>query len=331
MKILIAGFGSIGRRHMRNLLELGESDILLLRSQKSTLPTEEIANIPTFTHLEDALEQRPDAVIVANPTALHLDVAIPAARAGCSIFIEKPLSNSLDRLDELAEALRTGGGRLLVGYQFRYHPTLQKAAEIIHSGQIGRLVSLRVHWGEYLPGWHPWEDYRQSYAARADLGGGVVLTLCHPLDYIRWLAGDVVSVSAVTRPLPELELSIDSVADILVKFRSGASATVHLDYVQLPGEHTLQAIGTDGMLRWDNTRGSLTVWATGQQNPHTFLPPSGFERNHLFVDQMRHFLQVARGEALPRCTLQDGQQALAIALAVLKSGQSEILTPIKVG
>ena len=331
MKILIAGFGSIGRRHMRNLLALGESDILLLRSQKSTLPTEEIADIPTFTRLEDALEQRPDAVIIANPTALHLDVAIPAAQAGCSIFIEKPVSHSLDGLAELTEALRVGGGQLLVGYQFRYHPTLQKAAEIIHSGQIGRLVSLRVHWGEYLPGWHPWEDYRQSYAARADLGGGVVLTLCHPLDYIRWLAGDVACVSAVTQSLPELELSVDAVADILVKFRSGASAAVHLDYAQLPGEHTLQAVGTDGMLRWDNARGDLTVWATGQQNPHTFLPPRGFERNHLFVEQMHHFLRVVQGAELPRCTLQDGQQALAVALAALKSGRSGALTPVEIG
>jgi predicted dehydrogenase len=88
---LIAGFGSIGRRHLRNLLELGEKDILLLRSQKSTLPTEEIAAYPTYTHLGEALAQRPDAVIIANPTALHLDVAIPAAQAGCSIFMEKPI------------------------------------------------------------------------------------------------------------------------------------------------------------------------------------------------------------------------------------------------
>ena len=329
MKFLIAGFGSIGRRHLRNLLELGEKDILLLRSQKSTLPTEEIAAYPTYTHLGEALAQRPDAVIIANPTALHLDVAIPAAQAGCSIFMEKPISHNLDGIERLQAALESGGGRLLVGYQFRYHPTLQQAAEVLHSGQIGRLLSLRAHWGEYLPGWHPWEDYRQSYAARADLGGGVVRTLCHPLDYVRWLAGDFSALSAAIAPLPELALTVDAVADILVRFRSGASGSIHLDYVQRPAEHQFTAIGTRGSLRWNNADGELLVWQGDEPQPQQFLPPQGFERNQLFLAQMRHFIAVARGEESPCCTLEDGKQALSAALAALESGQGQGLQRIE--
>ena len=115
MKFLIAGYGSIGRRHMRNLLALGERDIVLLRSNRSTLPLDEIEGFPVETDLRAALDHYPDAVIISNPTAMHLDVAIPAAEAGCDLLIEKPISHSFDRLDELRAAALRGGARILVG------------------------------------------------------------------------------------------------------------------------------------------------------------------------------------------------------------------------
>jgi len=81
MKILIAGLGSIGRRHLRNLITLGEKDIILYRSHRSTLPDDELKEFSVETDLGEALAKDPQAVIVANPTSLHLDVAIPAAQA----------------------------------------------------------------------------------------------------------------------------------------------------------------------------------------------------------------------------------------------------------
>ncbi len=90
---MIAGLGSIGRRHLRNLVALGEHDILLFRTHRSTLPDDELAEYPVETDLEKALAHKPDAVIVANPTACHLDVALPAAKAGCHLFLEKPIAD----------------------------------------------------------------------------------------------------------------------------------------------------------------------------------------------------------------------------------------------
>jgi predicted dehydrogenase len=116
MKFLIAGFGSIGRRHLRNLLALGEEDIVLYRSNRSTLPDDEIARFPVETDLQAALAHRPDAVIVSNPTALHLDVAIPAAKAGCAVLLEKPVSHSLDQAEAFRSAVAQGGARVLVGF-----------------------------------------------------------------------------------------------------------------------------------------------------------------------------------------------------------------------
>src|SRR4030066_757122 len=127
MKFLIAGLGSIGRRHFRNLITLGEKDFFLLRSHLATLPDDELAGYPVETDLYEALKKHnPDAVIIANPTALHMDVAIPAAEAGCHILLEKPVSNRLEHIDYLKKAMKKSAARVLVGFHFRFHPHFQK-------------------------------------------------------------------------------------------------------------------------------------------------------------------------------------------------------------
>ena len=234
MKFLIAGFGSIGRRHLRNLLALGEEDIVLYRSHRSTLEDDEIARFPVETDLQKALAHKPDGVIISNPTALHLDVAIPAAQAGCHILMEKPISHTMDEIPALEKALQQGGAKMLVGFQFRFHPGLQQAKQLLEESAIGDLISVRSHWGEYLPDWHPWEDYRQSYAGRKDLGGGVVRTLCHPLDYLRWLVGELESVWAFTGNLGGLGINVEDVSEIGLQFDRGVLGSVHLDFCQRP-------------------------------------------------------------------------------------------------
>ena len=172
MRFLIAGLGSIGRRHLRNLALLGERDIILFRTHRSTLPDEELDGYPVEIDLAAALARQPDAVIVSNPTALHMDVAVPAARAGCHLLLEKPVSHNLAHMTELQQVLHYSGKQALVGYQFRFHPGLQQAKRLLEQGAIGNPLSVRAHWGEYLPGWHPWEDYRRAYSALPELGGG---------------------------------------------------------------------------------------------------------------------------------------------------------------
>ena len=334
MKFLIAGLGSIGRRHFRNLIALGEKDIVLLRSHRATLPDDELAGYPVETDIHSALtKHKPAAVIIANPTSLHMDIAIPAAEAGCHILLEKPVSDSLARIDELQKAAEKSGSKILVGFQFRYHPTLNKARELIQQNALGQILTVHAHWGEYVPQWHPWEDYRQSYAARADLGGGVIRTLTHPLDYLRYLIGDVESLWSFNGHISSLEMNVEDVAEIGLKFASGAVGGLHLNYVQRPSVHRLEIVGTDGALRWDNADGILhfykmtTAFGTFSDNPpapivETFAPLEGFERNQLFLAQTRHFVESASGKSEPRCTLADGAQALRLALAAQESQKS---------
>jgi predicted dehydrogenase len=333
MKFLIAGLGSIGRRHFRNLIALGEKDIVLLRTRKATLPDDELAGYPVETDLQQALQKhQPEAVVVANPTSMHLDVAIPAAEAGCHLLLEKPVSHSLERLDVLQKAAEKSGSRILVGFQFRYHPTLNKARELIHSNALGKLLTVHAHWGEYLPQWHPWEDYRRSYAARVDLGGGVIVTLTHPLDYLRYLLGEVDSLWSFNGHFSPLEIDVEDVAEIGLKFANGSVGGVHVNYFQRPPVHRLEVVGTQGTLRWDNADGilhfyKLPAWfGSYSDNPpapvmELFSPPEGFERNQLFLAQTRHFIDIVRGEAEPICTLEDGVQALHLAQAAYQSQQ----------
>ncbi len=312
MRFLIAGFGSIGRRHLRNLLALGQTDLVLLRSGRSTLPTDEIAGLPVEHSLDAALAHRPEAVFVATPTALHMDVAIPAAAAGCHLFLEKPIDADTTRVPELRAALAHGGGQVLVGFQYRFHPGLRKVRSLLAQNAIGRVVSARAQWGEYLPGWHPWEDYRNSYAARADLGGGVLNTLSHPIDYLRWLMGEVRSVSASLNNLSPLELDVEDNAELLLKFHSGSLATVHLDYYQRPPSHSLEISFEKGRVRWDGASGCAVIENAELGTIDTLCPPDGFERNDMFLAEMKDFVRLCQGDQFEHCTLADGKRVQKI-------------------
>lgn len=325
MKVMIAGLGSIGRRHLRHLEALGVQDILLYRTHQATLPDEDIAEYPVETDLSAALAAGPDAVVVSNPTALHLEVAIPAAERGCHILLEKPVSHTMDGLDALRLAAERSGARILVGFQFRYHPALRKIVQILSSGQAGRPVSFRAHWGEYLPAWHPWEDYRKSYSARDELGGGVILTLTHPLDYLHWFFGEIDALWAFAGTRGDLELEVVDSAEIGLQFASGVMGSVHLNYLQRPPRHQLEIVCTEGTIRWDNAGNGLEVYLVYEEAWQFHPLPEGFDRDVLFRQQMAHFLRVVKGEAQPFCTLEDGIVALELALAAHRSAERKTL------
>ena len=307
MKILIAGYGSIGRRHFRNLLNIGVDDILFYSTQNSTIENDEISGFIIETDLKKALAHKPDAVIVSNPTSLHLEVAIPAAKAGCHLLIEKPLSHNMERIDELRRIVNKTGNKVLIGFQFRYHPGLQKIKELLIEKKIGNPLSVRVQWGEYLPGWHPWENYRNGYSARADLGGGVVLTLCHPFDYLRWLFGEFNSVQAFLGYSGELGLTeVEDIAEINLKFESGVIGSVHLNYIQRPPTHNLEIIGSEGTIYWNGLEGSLKIFQANTGKWKEYFLNENFERNDLFLSEMQHFIDIIKTGKVPICSLDDG-------------------------
>lgn len=340
--VLMVGLGSIGQRHLRNLRHLlrDQVDILAYR-QRGQSPVlnpdmtiregadlETTYNIRSFSNLDEALAEKPDAVFITNPNTLHVPTALAAARAGCHLFIEKPISHTLDGVDELRRVVATNKLTVQVGFQFRFHPGLQRVKVLIDEGTVGRVVSVQAHWGEHLGDWHPWEDYRQSYSARSDLGGGVLLTLCHPFDYLRWLIGQVREVSAMVGHIGGLDIPVEDTADVHLRFASGVIGHVHLDYLQRPPSHWLQVAGQQGTLRWDSADGIARCYRSDADQWEAFPIPESFNRNTLFIDEMHHFLACIEGSDEPRCTLEDGIQALRIALAAKRATAERRMIPL---
>ena len=236
-------------------------------------------------------------------------------------FLKNRLQNPWTKFRNFKEALEIGGGTAVTGFQFRFHPGIQKIKDLLNKHALGEVVSASAHWGEYLPDWHPWEDYRKSYSAKKTLGGGVVLTLCHPLDYMNFFFGEVSSVYGFTRMVPSLEIETEAAAEIGIQYQSGAIVSVHLNYIQRPSRHTLEIIGDQGTIQWDNSDGIVHLYQVEKGVWQTFNPPEGFERNSLFLSEMRNFLGVIEGKEKPVCSLEDGIRAQELVTAVYKSNK----------
>jgi predicted dehydrogenase len=285
--------------------------------------------ISTYTSLSDALAAEPDVAFVTTPTSLHIPVALEAARQGCHLFLEKPLSHNLEGVDELLALVQAKGLVTLVGFNMRFHPGIALVKELLDQRAIGRVVAARAQVGQWLPDWHPWEDYRQGYSARRELGGGIILDAIHELDYIEWLMDSPVrQVGCFAGKLSCLEINTEDTADILLRFGNGTIGEVHMDYVQRTYSRSCHIIGEEGTIRWDYVKGRVCYYSASEGRWHTYDNPSGWELNQVYLDEMRHFLRCLAGEEQPAVDLAWGKHVLEIALAAKLSAETEQITPV---
>ncbi len=327
MKFLICGLGSIGQRHYRNLLTLGEKDLIVFRTGKGSSEFVEkfIAEHQPkiFTDLKEALAEKPDVALVANPTSLHIPVALEAARAGCHLFIEKPLSDSMEGVDELEQEVTRQGRIAYVAYNLRFHPFIWIIRERLSkcSERFGEAISFHAEMAERVTGWHPWEDYRDSYASRKDLGGGVVLTQSHEVDYLHWLFGQPANVMAIGGSLGGLQIQVEDVAKVLMKFKSGLVGSLDLDYLKSPPKRSLEIVTTKGRICWDYFGQKLEfIPLDSSKKPMINLEPEGFERNETFLNELREFRLMIQGmNSALAGPLSEGKKVLQTILAIKSS------------
>jgi predicted dehydrogenase len=335
MKILIMGLGGIGQRHLRNLRTLRGDDVEIIAYDPRPNPpvlTDQLKieegaslenkyNLATFMDLDQALAQKPQAVFVCNPTSLHIPAAIRAARQGCALFIEKPLSHNLEFVDELLGLVESHSLTAAVGYQMRFHPCLQRLHSLVQEQKIGRILSVRAVVGEYLPGWHTYEDYRQGYAARQDLGGGVILSQIHELDYLYWLFGLPRRVFGLGGHLSSLEVDVEDTAEILMECTiqgHPVPISLHQDYIQNPANRSCEIVGDAGKILVDLRALSITVF-DGRGNLVESSSYEGFQRNQLFLDEIQYFLDGLDGKETPLVSIREAAQSLRMALAAKES------------
>lgn len=322
-RFLVIGCGSIGKRHIGNLLALGIGEILALDVRADRRSEVEVQfGVKTLDNLEDAWERDPDVALITASTSAHVPLALQTAEYGCHLFIEKPLSDRLEGVDQLLEAVRDRNLVTLVGCNMRFHPGLMTVKRLLEEGAVGHVVAARVEAGQYLPDWHPWEDYRQGYSARRHLGGGVILDAIHEIDYIRWMLGEVKAVACFAGRLSHLEIETEDTAAILLHFADGAIGEVHLDYVQRTYSRTCHIIGDEGTIRWDYSAGEVRWYSAVLHKWRGFANPSGWEPNQMYLDEMKHFLRCLAQEEQPILDVFEGRQVLEVALAAKASAET---------
>jgi predicted dehydrogenase len=295
---------------------MAEVEVLWYRSGKgrSGQAPDEMYGMRVFENLDQAIAEEPDFGIIANPTSLHVSTALCLAKAGIPFLIEKPVSDRLEGLDELKQTVSEENLPVMVGFQLRYHPGYKQLLHLISSGQIGDPMNLQGHVGQYLPEWRPDGDYRQSYSASKDMGGGVILDLCHEIDVAISILGDVVRVCCLCDHYSELQIESEDMAEIIMDHQGRRLSHLHLNYLERNYNWVTRVMGTLGTVVWDYGRGYVEL-TRFDGTTQRWSDPDGFDRDCLFRDQLRQWLGVLDGAVQPEANLENGIDATRVALA----------------
>lgn len=323
MKILVVGCGSIGQRHIQNLKEFSNVEVVACRIKGGIEEIEKKLDVKTVCGLDNGIDQKPDAVLITTPTSTHIPIALKAAEKGCHLFIEKPISHDLEGVKKLIRIIDKKGLTCMVGYNLRFHPGLKLIKRLLEEKVIGNIVSVRVEAGQYLPEWHPLEDYRTGYSAKKSLGGGVILDLSHEIDYIRWFLGEVKEVFSFTSKLSHLEIETEDVAEILLRFKSGVIGEVHLDYIQRFPSRSCQIIGDEGTLLYDFNENKVKLFSAKDKKWQIFLENEKYDKNQTYTDEIKHFVDCVNRKKKPIVNETDGKKVLEIVSAAKESSKAK--------
>jgi predicted dehydrogenase len=304
-RVLVVGFGSIGRRHLANVQARG-LEVAVLRRPGSE---GDAAGFEVVTSYADAERWGPTAVIVATPTSLHADAARWALEHGLHVLVEKPLTADPVDARELEELAERAGTCAAVAYNLRFHPALEAVAAAIANGRIGRLLTVSAEVGRYLPDWHPGEDYSTGYAARADLGGGALLTLSHELDYVCWIAGEPVWSDGARFAVSELELDVDDLAFVCCRHRSGAVSLVRMDYLDRSFNRRSRWIGETATI--ETSWGGPVQLLAGDATETLWDDPTS-ELADTYVATLDDFLAAAASGRPPRTSFAEARRLVEV-------------------
>lgn len=300
MRYLIVSLGSIGRRHLRNLRTLRPDAHIAILRQHNTVGVDGVPEgaDQQFTTMEQALAYQPNAAIIAGPASTHLGTALPLAKAGAHLLIEKPLADKLEGLDVLITYCRQHDLALMTGYNLRFSPSLRETKRLIESGAIGDVLGVRAEVGQYLPDWRPASDYRQTVSAQRTLGGGVLLELSHELDYLYWLFGLPARVTARGGHYSRLEIDVEDMVEITLEYQSpDRLINIHLDMVQRAPVRRCRFIGDAGTLLWDALTDRIECYTSQSNKWETFDKFVSPDRNQMYLDELEHFFQcIEHGE-----------------------------------
>jgi predicted dehydrogenase len=319
-KILVIGVGSIGERQVRcfQKTERAEISICELNAELRNQIQERYAPREAFGDLDSALADPPDAAVICTPAHLHIPMARQIASAGSSMLIEKPLSVSIDGVDELAREIQQRDLKLSIAYVTRVHPVLQSLRDAILSDRFGRPLELVAVSGQHFPLYRP--TYREIYYTRHETGGGAIQdALTHMLNASEWIVGPVTSLVCDAAHLRLDGVDVEDTVHLVTRHGS-VLGNFSLNQHQAPNESTLTIVCERGTVRFEAHR---TRWLSCVEpgSNWTVEFETTLERDDLFVRQANAFLDTLEGTAPPVCSLEEGLQTLRVNLAALQSWQ----------
>ena len=314
LRILLVGCGSIGQRHARVLRLLGVKHLFAcdpIHERLSSLMRQN-PGIDSCESLSEGLRRRPDAAFILTPPKLHVPMATEAVRAGCHVFVEKPISDTLEGVDKLEALARERGKRVMIGLCFRFHEGILKAKELVDHGAIGRVISIRALMGEHLPDVRP--DFKNLFSSQYS----GAFDLIHDLDLALWFAGQPVrSVKGLYGSYSDIGIRAPDLVEILIDFSDRCMANVHLDFFQRPRRRRTELIGTEGVVcvdftKWDEYTVSVFRQGAGGWQSDT----QGTARDDMFIAEDKAFLLSLLNGTDPGCGIKEACKSLRVILAM---------------
>jgi predicted dehydrogenase len=323
-KILFTGYGNIAVRHIQNIkFLLPNSEVKVLRLFSKEPIWENTAIAQTFFDINEALQWKPEIVFITSPAPLHIDNAINFAEVGSHLYIEKPLSNSICGINELETKIASNKLISMIGYNLRFNKALLALRETISNNTIGRIYSVKAEVGQWLPSWRQTKDYRKTVTARKVLGGGTILELSHDIDYLRFVFGEISTVTCVASKQSDLDIDVEDNAEILLKFHNGIIANLHLDLLRHDTTRTCTVLGKKGTLILDFISCSLKMFsAVTNEWTDLYINPL-YDSNEAYIDCLTNFTESIKNNRPTFIPISEGIKTLKAAMAAKESNSEK--------
>ena len=320
MKALVIGYGSAGKHHIRNISTLDDVEITVCTNRKSDAFLKK-RKCRVINNLDDCFSTNYDFAIIANNTNLHVKTALVLAKKKIPFILEKPLSHNIAHVKNLISLIKKNNLITMMGCNLRFHPCIAKIKELLMAKRIGKIISVQVENGSYLPDWHPYENYKKSYASRKELGGGVVLTSIHEIDYLYWFFGNPKEVSSITGKFSNLEINTDDLSSSMLLFKNKILSEIHLDFFQYYPFRSCKIIGDRGIIYWDSKVNSVKIFDAKNRKWKNEISLKNFDINFTYAEELKHFIYCLKNHKQTINSIEDGEKTLKIALAILRSSK----------
>jgi predicted dehydrogenase len=309
MNVLLVGCGSIGKRHLKNLIDVSQvKKIFVCSKVKDCLS--ELKETNKVVRVESLKDIQADFTIIANETHQHIDTALMLAKKGIHLFIEKPLSHCRShKLNALKAIMREKKINIGVGYNLRFLGAIKLIKTILSKGILGDIYFVKIEAGQYLPSWRSGCDYRVSYSSSQRRGGGVALDLSHEIDYMRYFFGDPLSFKVVRAKVSDLKIDSDDIFEGIYMY-DRFLCNVHLDYLQKNKKRVIRIEASKGFVVCDLISKKITIEIRGKKK--IIVDQKLFDFDKTYFEEIINFMRSMKRGHKPEVTFEDGLKVLEL-------------------